>query len=245
MSLPPALEALLQLILCGCMGNCTTGHCTCKRNGRALRGKAFYNVNGKVYCEEDYLVSLHFHSHPQMPGIEQDISLKIFILQAMGKSYHPGCFRCNVCNECLDGVPFTIDVDNKIYCVHDYHRMYAPKCAACGKAITPVEDCNEQLTDEPDKRCYPMDNHLLCHRCHLRRLEEKDTSFPSQHSQHINGDFLDGEFFVKESLDDYFDKIRSMIHQNCRLTFWEVSEKFGISLGVCHSEKTVYFGFHL
>ncbi|KAG1687282.1 Protein polybromo-1 [Nymphon striatum] len=33
MSLPPALEALLQLILCGCMGNCTTGHCTCKRNG--------------------------------------------------------------------------------------------------------------------------------------------------------------------------------------------------------------------
>ncbi|KAG1669024.1 Kelch-like ECH-associated protein 1 [Nymphon striatum] len=33
MLLPPALEALLQLILCGCMGNCTTGHCTCKRNG--------------------------------------------------------------------------------------------------------------------------------------------------------------------------------------------------------------------
>lgn len=133
----------------------------------------------------------------------------------MGKSYHPGCFRCCVCNECLDGVPFTVDVDNKIYCVNDYHSMFAPKCAACGKGktnqiiffsnsimiknmafrtgITPVEgteetvrvvsmdkdfhvdcyvceDCGMQLTDEPDKRCYPYEGRLMCRSCHLQKI---------------------------------------------------------------------------
>lgn len=72
-------------------------------------------------------------------------------------------------------------------------RVFAPKCHACGGAITPLdgtdetvrvvsmdkdyhvdcytcEDCGLQLTDEPANRCYPLDNHLLCQSCHLKRI---------------------------------------------------------------------------
>lgn len=36
------------------------------------------------------------------------------------------------------------------------------------------EECGMQLTDEPDKRCYPYEGRLMCRSCHIQKITLHD-----------------------------------------------------------------------
>ncbi|CAF0753152.1 unnamed protein product [Didymodactylos carnosus] len=178
---------------CQAMGNLYHKNCfKCVLCRRTLCGKAFYNVADQVYCEEDYLFSAFQQTIEKC--VACDHLIMDTVLQAMGNTYHPGCFRCYVCNECLDGVPFTIDNEYRIFCLYDYHNTYAPRCAKCGYQICPedgfdetvrivamnknyhvscykCEDCDCQLSDNAENLCYPLNETLLCYNCSTIRTE--------------------------------------------------------------------------
>lgn len=33
------------------------------------------------------------------------------------------------------------------------------------------EECGMQLTDDPDKRCYPYEGRLMCRPCHIQKMQ--------------------------------------------------------------------------
>ena len=38
-------------------------------------------------------------------------------------------------------------------------------------SILILQQCGMQLTDEPEKRCYPLGDHLLCRNCHIVKAQ--------------------------------------------------------------------------
>lgn len=101
---------------CTAMGNIYHIACfKCHQCQTSLQGKPFYPIDGKPFCEEDYLNTLE-----KCSVCHQSITERI--LRATGKPYHPQCFTCVVCGKSLDGIPFTVDATNKIHCIEDFHK---------------------------------------------------------------------------------------------------------------------------
>ena len=64
-------------------------------------------------------------------------------------------------------------IKSTIVLLFGFKRHYTPVNKSINStkfSIIFFQDCGVQLTDEPDKRCYPLDDHLFCHGCHIKRL---------------------------------------------------------------------------
>lgn len=172
-----AMDKVFHISCFGCF--------VCKVN---LQGKPFYSLEGKPYCEEDYLNTLEKCCVCTRPILDR-------ILRATGKPYHPSCFTCVVCGQSLDGIPFTVDATNQIHCIQCFHKKFAPRCCVCKLPIMPepgqdetirvvaldrsfhiqcykCEDCGLVLSSDSEGRgCYPLDDHVLCKSCNASRVQ--------------------------------------------------------------------------
>ncbi|KAI0318503.1 hypothetical protein OF83DRAFT_1115441 [Amylostereum chailletii] len=84
------------------------------------------------------------------------------IVSAMGSRWHPGCFRCSVCDELLEYVS-SYEHEGRPYCHLDYHENFAPRCYHCKTAI--VDERFITLDDvELGKRKY-HEQHFFCSEC--------------------------------------------------------------------------------
>lgn len=159
----------------------------CMTCSSKLRGKPFYAVEKKAYCEPCYINTLETCTICSKPIMEH-------ILRATGKAYHPHCFTCVVCHRSLDGIPFTVDASNHIHCIEDFHKKFAPRCCVCHEPIMPApgqeetvrivaldrdfhvqcyrcEDCGCPLSEGENQGCYPLDGHVLCKNCNSGRIQ--------------------------------------------------------------------------
>ncbi|KAM6963113.1 lipoma-preferred partner [Aplochiton taeniatus] len=159
----------------------------CMTCSSKLRGKPFYAVEKKAYCEPCYINTLELCTICSKPIMER-------ILRATGKAYHPHCFSCVVCHRSLDGIPFTVDAANHIHCIEDFHKKFAPRCTVCSEPIMPApgqeetvrivaldrdfhvqcyrcEDCQCLLSEGDNQGCYPLDGHVLCKTCNTSRIQ--------------------------------------------------------------------------
>lgn len=73
-------------------------------------------------------------------------------------------FFINYFNKIFQGTEETVRV---VSMDKDFHV----DCYVC-------EDCGMQLTDEPDKRCYPLDGRLMCRSCHIQRISHTQPRAP-------------------------------------------------------------------
>ncbi|XP_077439846.1 leupaxin isoform X2 [Vanacampus margaritifer] len=104
-------------------------HFVCAVCKTELSTAGYFERAGRPYCKHDYEQLFAPRCAYCKGPIVQNI------LTALDQTWHPDHFFCAHCGDFFGDDGF-LEKDGKPYCSGDFYRLFAPKCAGCGGAVT-------------------------------------------------------------------------------------------------------------
>ncbi|PAA92773.1 hypothetical protein BOX15_Mlig012898g1 [Macrostomum lignano] len=92
----------------------------CQDCGRDLGGGNFYDLSGQPYCEQ------HYHTRRGTLCVACERAITSRCITAMGRKFHPECFKCAFCNKQLGQGTFK-EKESKPYCSDCYGKLFSKK----------------------------------------------------------------------------------------------------------------------
>lgn len=74
-------------------------------------------------------------------------------LNAIGKQFHPECFKCTYCGKQFGNSPFFLE-EGDPYCETDWNELFTTKCFACGFPVEAGDKWVEALNNNYHSQCF-------------------------------------------------------------------------------------------
>ncbi|XP_049665926.1 filamin-binding LIM protein 1 isoform X1 [Accipiter gentilis] len=137
---------------------------SCTACGRAIGTESFaVDERDEVYCVADFYrsVSMETGEHPPCWGGSAHPRHPTGLMPLL---FAPTRKYAAVCSACEHPIVPCEDKDTyKIECLGRSFHESCYRCESCGKPLSP---------EPTENGCYPLDDHLLCKSCHVRRRNE-------------------------------------------------------------------------
>ncbi|CAO1420419.1 unnamed protein product [Diamesa serratosioi] len=121
---------------------CVNGNCK-----RELADIGFVEEKGDLYCE------YCFEQFLAPPCSKCNGKIKGDCLNAIGKKFHPECFKCTYCGKLFGNCPFFLE-EGEAYCEADWNELFTTKCFACGFPVEAGDRWVEALNNNYHSQCF-------------------------------------------------------------------------------------------
>ncbi|XP_015437672.1 PREDICTED: PDZ and LIM domain protein Zasp isoform X2 [Dufourea novaeangliae] len=114
---------------------------------RPLQDIGFVEEKGQLYCEYCFERFIAPNCNKCNNKIKGDC------LNAIGKHFHPECFKCSYCGKLFGNSPFFLE-EGLPYCEADWNELFTTKCFACGFPVEAGDRWVEALNNNYHSQCF-------------------------------------------------------------------------------------------